>query len=195
MPKANTTSTNPVSPTDAELVALALSDDRAALEQLVKRHLTSVYQIAKFYVNNTQDAEDVAQEVFVKIWKNLERFQPQKKFTSWISEITKNTALDLLKKKRSLAFSNFEDETGVNLLTERLADDSPGPEELAHASGMAEKVRAAVARLSELYRRVVEMRDFDGLTFQEIADRTDESVNTIKSRYRRATLKLKKLLQ
>ncbi|MCL5435466.1 MAG: sigma-70 family RNA polymerase sigma factor [Patescibacteria group bacterium] len=194
MPKANTASTNLISPTDAELVAQALADDRAALEQLVKRYLTSVYQIAKFYVYNAQDAEDVTQEVFVKVWKNLERFQPQKKFSSWISEITKNTALDLLKKKRELAFSNFEDEAGVNLLTERLADSAPGPEEQAHKSGMAEKLRAAVNRLSGLYRRVVEMRDFEGLTFQEIADRTDESINTIKSRYRRATFQLKKLL-
>lgn len=195
MPKANTASENSNSPTDAELVALALADDRAALEQLVKRHLTSVYQIAKFYVHNVQDTEDVTQEVFVKVWKNLEKFQLQRKFSAWISEITKNTALDLLKKKRHLSFSNFEDETGVNLLTERLADSTPGPEEQAHNAGMAEKLRGAVSQLSTLYRRVVEMRDFDGLTFQEIADRTEEPINTVKSRYRRATLKLKKLLQ
>ena len=195
MPKSNKPNLNQALPTDADLVAKALNDDRQALEALVKRHLASVYRIAKFYVINSQDAEDVAQETFVKIWKNLERFQPQKKFTSWISEITKNTALDLLKKKRSLVFSNFEDETGFNILTERLADDSPGPEELAHSSGMAEQVRTAVRQLSELYRKVVEMRDFEGLTFREIADKTQESINTIKSRYRRATLKLKRLLQ
>lgn len=179
---------------DRELVALAIADDRTALETLVKRHLKLVYSVAKSYIYDSDDAQDVVQETFIKVWKNLKKFQPEKNFSGWLVEITKNTALDFLKKRRPVPFSEFEDESGINRLYNTITDPSPNPYENASAAGLMETFQSALARLSLPHHDIVVMHDQKDLTFREISDSNKESINTVKSRYRRAIATLKKSL-
>jgi len=173
---------------------MSAKGDIKALETLVKRHLQLVYSVAKRYVSDSDDAEDITQEVFVKIWKNLENYQPEKSFTNWIYEITKNASLNWLQKKRAMPFSAFEDEYGENRLYRTLADPAPTPYELASEAGAIEARAAAILRLSPGNRQVITERDDMDMTFREIAENSRQPLNTVKSRYRRAIAKLKKIL-
>ncbi|MDD5110662.1 MAG: sigma-70 family RNA polymerase sigma factor [Patescibacteria group bacterium] len=179
---------------DQQLVSRALQGDAASLGQLIRRHLGLVYSIAKHYVVYTDDAEDVTQEVFIKVWKNLKKFQPEKSFRNWLYEITKNTALDWLKRKRAAPFSSFENEYGENPFIETVRDPAASPQERAEQTILAEMLRTTVAKLSPVYKEVVTLHDAQGLTFQEIAGATNQPANTVKSRYRRALAQLRKFL-
>jgi len=182
------------SASDQTLVAMSAKGDREALEALVKRHLKLIYSVAKRYVSDSDDAEDITQEVFVKIWKNLANYQPEKSFTNWIYEIAKNASLNWLQKKRTVPFSAFEDEYGENRLLYALADPAPNPYELASEASAIETRTAAILRLSPGNRQVITERDDMDMTFREIAENSRQPLNTVKSRYRRAIAKLKSIL-
>jgi RNA polymerase sigma-70 factor (ECF subfamily) len=179
--------------TDQELITRALKKDQAALNMLIKRHLKLVYNIALKYTADFDDAQDITQEVFVKVWQHLDQYRMEKSFINWLFEITKNTSLNWLKKRRSVPFSAFENAAGENYLYKTLADPAPTPYEQASRSGVMSALRSTVARLSPIYRQVVVLHDQKELTFQEIANGQKQSMNTVKSRYRRAVMQLKKI--
>ncbi|TSA45261.1 sigma-70 family RNA polymerase sigma factor [bacterium] len=179
---------------DEGLIRGALKGSKLSLEMLVKRHMNLVYNISRRYVQNSDDAEDITQETFVKVWKNLKSFQLDRNFPAWISKTARNTALDWLKKRRAIPFSSFENEYGENPLYETLADHSPTPYEFASRTGLVETLRQAIARLTPKYRDVVTLHDQKEMTFQEIADSTRKPLNTVKSQYRRAVAKLRKIM-
>jgi len=151
-----------------------------------------------------QDAEDVTQEVFVKVWRNLKKFDQQKSFKTWIFSIAKNASLDYLKKKKAIPFSEFsarggsafggENVAGENMLAETLADPAPLPQELLERAGIAQVLNKTMEKLSPKYRMVLFLRYNDHFTFREIAETLGESINTVKSRNRRALIKIRKLL-
>src|SRR3989338_1059328 len=143
--------------TDEQLVSEYLADNKDSLEILVKRYLKPVYRFAYKYADDVSGAEDIAQEVFIKAWRNLKRFDQSKNFKTWLFTITKNTALDFLKKKEK-----------------------------------REILAIALKKLSPEFQTVVASRHENNLTFQQIADRLGESMNTVKSRYRRAVIAFKK---
>jgi RNA polymerase sigma-70 factor (ECF subfamily) len=179
---------------DQQLIADYLAGDEKSLEVLFGRYLKPIYGFTYRYVGSGQDAEDVTQETFVKVWRNLKKFDQQKSFKTWIFSIAKNTALDFLKKKKAIPFSEFENEEGENMITETLADPSSLPHELLEKAGMAQVLTSAMEKLSPKYRMVLFLRYNDHFTFREIAEIFDESLNTIKSRHRRALVMLKNLL-
>jgi RNA polymerase sigma-70 factor, ECF subfamily len=179
---------------DEQLIADYLTGSEESLEILVHRYLKPIYSFIYRYVGNEQEAEDVAQETFVKVWRNLKKFDQQKSFKTWIFHIAKNTAFDYLKKKKAIPFSEFENEDGENLITETLADPSPLPSELLERAGMAQILNSAMERLSPKYRMVLFLRYNDHFTFREIAESLKEPLDTVKSRHRRALTMLKKLL-
>ena len=203
---------------DEQLIAEYLSGDEKSLEILFGRHLKPIYSFTYRYVGGGQDAEDVTQEVFVKVWKNLHKFDPHRQnkspapyrtskassgsgFKTWIFSIAKNTAIDFLKKSRSasggkkaIPFSKFENEEGENMITETLADPSPLPQELLERAGIAQMLNSAMEKLSPQYRMVLFLRYNDHFNFREIAESLEEPLHTITSRHRRALIQLKKIL-
>lgn len=179
---------------DQQLVADYIAGDEKSLEILIKRYLKPIYSFICRYVGNSQDAEDITQEVFMKVWRNLKKFDQQKSFKTWIFSIAKNSSIDWLKKKKTIPFSNFENEAGENLLTKRLVDPAPLPYELLERAGISEIVNKAMNQLTPQYRMVLFLRYNDHFTFREIAEVLGEPLNTVKSRHRRAIILLKKLL-
>lgn len=180
--------------TDKQLIINYLAGDEKSLEVLIKRYLKPIYSFVYRYVGSEQEAEDITQEVFVKVWRNLKKFDQNKKFKTWIFSIAKNTSIDCLKKKKTISFSNFENEEGENVLIETLADPAPLPNEIFERASIAEMLNSVMQQLSPKYRMVLFLRYNDHFNFREIAEALDEPINTIKSRHRRALILLKKLL-
>ena len=196
---------------DTEFVADYLAGDEESFRVLVRAYLKPIYSFVYRYVGSMQDAEDVTQEVFVKVWKNLDNFDKQRSFKTWIFTIAKNTSIDFLKKSRSASggrkivpFSQFSTRDrfafgGENVgekifFEETLTDPAPLPDELMERASVAQILSSAMEKLSPQYRMVLFLRYNDHFTFREIAQSLEEPLHTVKSRHRRALIILKKLL-
>jgi len=180
---------------DQQLITDYLKGDEESFEILVRRYLKPIYGFVYRYTGNPHDAEDITQTVFVKVWRNLRKFKRRKNFKTWIFRIARNASIDWLKKKRHIAFSAFETEDGGNVLTETLVDPSPLPDELAERENISEMLSGAMEKLSFNYCLVLILHYQHSYTFREIAEILKESIDTVKTRHRRAIAALRKLLQ
>lgn len=172
---------------DQQLVFKYLKGDEKALEILIKRYLKPIYSFTHRYVGNFQDAEDITQEVFIKVWRNLKKFDRKKSFKTWIFSIAKNACVDRLRKVSSGAKSAAP-------LYENIIDPSLLPNETFAQKSAAGAVNRAVNKLTPKYRLVLSSYYNDNFTFREISQALGEPLNTVKSRHRRALIYLKKLL-
>lgn len=169
-------------PTDEQLVFNYLKGDEKSLETLIKRYLKPIYSFAFRFIGNRQEAEDITQEIFVKVWQNLKKFDKKKSFKNWIFTIAKNTCLDWQKKKKTLPL--FETiKNSISFSIENLEKKE-----------VIFNFQKAVENLSPKYRQILLLRYNDDLTFRQIAEILKESINTLKSRHRRAINLLKKFL-
>ena len=180
---------------DDQLIADYLEGDERALAVLVDRHLPAVYNFALSLTQDTQVANDIAQESFIKAWKKIRRFIPTKNFQTWVFSITRNSAIDWLRRKKETAFSAFEDELGNNPLVAGLADDNPLPHELLEKAEDAAYVQGLLENLDPLYRDVLNLRYEKDLTFAEIGKALKRPLHTVKSQHRRALATLQRALE
>lgn len=118
-----------VEASDEKLIEQYLKGDEKSLEILINRHLKPVYIFVYRLVGSQSEAEDVTQVVFVKIWKNIKKFDTKKSFKTWMYRITHNTAIDYLRKKKAVPFSAFENEEGENPVLDSLVDLAPLPDQ------------------------------------------------------------------
>src|SRR3989344_4758938 len=132
-------------PSDAKLILGYFSGDEKALEILFGRYFKQVYRFAHSYSKNSEDAEDITQKTFLKAWRNLKKFDQSKNFKTWIFSIAKNSAIDFLKKKRVLVFSDFEN-GGENSLIQTLRDSAPTPAEFLESKENTRSLTVAVGR-------------------------------------------------
>jgi len=179
---------------DQNLVRKYLKGDKNSLEILIKKYLSPIFNFVLRLVENKQDAEDITQEVFVKVWKNIKKFNQKKSFKTWLFTIAKNTAFDSLRKKKVAYFSDLENEEGKNWVVDSLADPSPLPPEILERKELARDLERALKKLPPKMRVVLLLYYNDHLTLREIAEVLDEPLNTVKSRCRRALMMLRKLL-
>ncbi len=179
---------------DVDIIKAYLDGDADSLRFLVSLYLKKIYNFVFQYVLNAADAEDITQDVFIKVCRNLEKFDLKKNFKTWIFSIAKNTAIDFMKKKKSIPFSTFENERDENLFEEGLADREPFPDELLRRKDIEKQVNKAVEGLPAPYRVVLFLYYYDGFNLREIAEILGESEDTVKSRHRRALIMLKKSL-
>ena len=181
--------------TDEQLAKQSAKGDRQALELLIQRSMKPVYYFVYRYVGTGPDAEDITQEIFVKVWKNLKKFNPKKNFKTWMLTIAKNTARDYFKKRKAIVFSEFENEEGENRFIDTLTDHSPLPSEILERKDIGRMLETALSALSPSYRTVLLLYYTENLNFREIAEMLNESINTAKSRHRRGLIQLKAILE
>jgi RNA polymerase sigma-70 factor (ECF subfamily) len=180
--------------TDAELIKATIDGDTSAFSILVGRYSRDVYGFVFFMAKNVSDAEDITQETFVKVWKNLKKFKLDQRFKSWLLAIARNTTIDYIRKRRHAVFSDFDDEEGSNAIVETLADEERLADEIASIAESAEQTAEAVSKLPDIYRSVLALRYEGGLSFEEISKILKKPVNTVKSQHRRALIALRKII-
>lgn len=173
---------------DSNLIKNYLKGDEKSLEVLVAKYLKPIYSFSYKNVGNMDQAEDITQEVFVKVWKNLKKFDQKKEFKPWIFQIAKNTSIDYLRKKKIIPFSRFENEAGQNVFLDNLKEKSP---DLLSIISNKETMAKILSELDEKEQKIINLRHKDGMSFNQIAEFFKEPVNTIKSKYRRTMISIK----
>lgn len=180
---------------DKQLVWDYLNGDETALNFIIKRHLKLVYNFAYRLTGNAQVSEDISQETFIKIWKNIKKYDPNQEFKTWLLAIAKNTAIDWIRKRKDFVFSSFETEEGKNMLTDFLADYAPRPDKIAIQAEDKEFIGWLLDQLSQEDREIISLHYNDNLTFEKIGRILDRPLNTVKSRHHRTLFFLKNLIQ
>jgi RNA polymerase sigma-70 factor, ECF subfamily len=176
---------------DEKLVQEYLAGDDSAFEDLLVRYLKPIYNFVYRITNDRGSAEDISQDTFIKVWKNLDSFDQAKKLKTWLFTIAKNTAFDYLKKKKEIPFSKFMDEEGENWL-ESIADENILPDVILKRSDLTEELAKILEKIPVFYRTILVLHYKEDFSLHEIAEILDEPYNTIKSRHQRALLRLKK---
>jgi RNA polymerase sigma-70 factor, ECF subfamily len=178
---------------DNEIVSDYLAGNDAAFSELVKKYLKSVYNFLYQLTSDHSSLDDLTQETFVKAWKNIKKFDPERSFKTWIFTIAKNTAYDYFKKKKTIPLSNFIDVEGNNKL-ENISEDEILPLEILEKADAAKEIEAGLAKISSQYRLILTMCYKDDLALQEIAEVLNLPYNTVKSQHQRALAAIKKQL-
>lgn len=183
---------------EAELIKAAANGDQSAFSELVTEYERLVYNTVKSKVLSAEDAMDISQEVFIKIWKALPNWRGECKFATWVYKVCINASLDFLRRapEETESLSGRPDDDGDERPLD-IADDSvqASPERRLEQSETTMAVRRAIARLPEDQREIVILRDIDGYSYDEIADMLSLGIGTVKSRINRARTKLKSLLE
>src|SRR5215217_7398077 len=130
---------------DADLIARAAGGDSSAFQELVERHRSMVYRVAYQFAGNHHDAEDIAQEVFIKVYRSLDRFRQDSQLSSWMYRIVMNACIDHRRRHAGAGTAPFGDEAEHKMLN--TAEDTPGPEARAYAGELGHVLEAEVGRL------------------------------------------------
>lgn len=177
---------------DEQLITDYFSGDDDAFAAIVNRYLKPVYNFIYRLVGNAQDAEDITQETFVKVWTKLKKYRRGESFKAWLFAVARNSAMDFLRKKKSPVLSDFEDNNGRNVIAETLADTEPLPDEIAALAEDKDSLNKLLAGLSALQREVIVLHYGESLTFNEIGNILGKPLQTVKSWHWRALQALKK---
>lgn len=178
---------------DAALVARVQQGDSDLFEELVRRHSRRVFGALAGLVGNIEDARDATQEVFLKAFENIGRFQGRSKFSTWLTSIAINTGTELLRQRKpSESLAEMEDDEGFRPRQVQKWEDNP--EQMCSASQVNDLVREAVLRLPEKYRVAVLLRDINQLSTEEAAAALELSIPALKARVLRGRLMLRESL-
>ena len=168
----------------------AIEGDKAAFGKLIEAFQGPVYNLAYRMLNNSGEAEEAAQEAFVRAWTRLHTYDPKRKFSTWLLSITSNYCIDQIRKRRALLLSIDEPLPPHPALT---SDKAKGPEAQMASSEQQDLVQGLLQELPEEYRTAVILRYWQEMSYEEIAETTNSSVSAIKSRLFRARKQLAKI--
>ncbi len=182
---------------DAEnvrLMQLTSAGDMVAFERLVERHQALVAGTVGRMLGDNSDVEDLAQQVFVRVWKSASRYQPRAKFTTWLLKITRNLVFNELRRRRrhSAIPLQSDPESAEMQLKDELAT---GPDEILLEHELQRAIESAIFELPESQRMAVVLRRYQELSYEEIADVLEQSVPAVKSLLFRARTQLRERLK
>lgn len=162
--------------------------DEQAYAVLMDRYKRPVYHMVLKMVRNVDDAEDLTIEAFAKAFKNLHRFKKDYTFSTWLFRIATNNAIDFIRKKRLETMSldtSFHDDNGEAVQID-VEDNNLNPQEVAIKSQKIELIQLFVTKLPSKYQRLVRLRYFEELSYEEIATELDAPLGTVKAQLHRA---------
>ena len=180
---------------DRVLLNRYLSGDRGAISQLIERHTPRVRDYIRMMVKDRDVADDIMQETFIKVVRVIDdgRYADNGKFLSWVLRIAHNQVIDHFRATKNSKAVN-ESDAGYNMLgTLRFAENTV--EDRMISQQIEEDVRRMIDLLPDEQREVVMMRYYSGMSFQEIADQTDVSINTALGRMRYALINLRRMIK
>src|SRR5215217_1754407 len=189
---------------DRQLIARLQAGDEAAVHELAERYGPRIFQLSMRHMKNREDAEEVTQDVLMKVTRKIDAFRGDAALSSWIYRITFNTAMSKLRnsraaraaeqeRERSLAADRHNDER--SRAARQPADWSRMPDEELLKLQLRQAVTAAIAELPEIYRAPVVLRDIQGLSTEEASTRLHLKDQTLKSRLHRGRLMLREKLE
>lgn len=179
---------------EKKLIQQAAAGDTAAFEALVLRYQTQVYSLAYRMVGKEADAQDLAQEAFVRAWRALDSFQFSSQFSTWLYRLTSNICIDFLrsqKKRKHISLTVLQDDEQQQW---DMPDRRPLPEELMIMTQEQEALAKAIATLDPEYRQVLILRIVNDCSYQQISEIMGIREGTVKSRLSRAREQLRKKL-
>ncbi len=174
---------------EKELIEKAKSGERNAFGRLVLEYQNKIYNLAFSILKNKEDALDLAQEVFVKAYRNLKNFEGRSSFYTWLYKIGLNMCLNYHKREKFRTFLSFLE------LAEPKADFSPLPSEVLERKELNKVTEAAILALSPKQRLVFTLHFYEQMGYEEIANLLGKSVGTLKATYFKAVQKLQKSLK
>ena len=183
---------DPVISVDSELISRAAGGDPSAFQALVERHRSMVYRVAYQFAGNHHDAEDIAQEVFIKVYRSLDRFRQDAQLSSWMYRIVMNACVDHRRRHSPAGAAPFGEEAEQKMLN--IPEEAPGPEETAYGGELGEVLEAEINRLPRGQRIVFVMRHHQGLKLCEIAEALGLAEGTVKRQLHAAVHRLRQAL-
>lgn len=180
---------------DKEVVQKAQAGDKAEFGKLVNRYYEMVYAVVFGVVHHREAARDVAQEVFMKTWRDIGKFAGQSKFKTWLYRISINAAIDWTRAKRpaeSLDATDASDDEDRPALI--ITDKKPGPRDLTAQTELRSILDKAIEKLSPEHRAVIVLREWQELSYEEIAETLGVQTGTVMSRLFYARKKLAEIL-
>ena len=183
---------SPANHEDAELVRKSLTGDQRACRDLVRRYQRPVFSVLMRVVRRAEDAEDLAQETFVRMFRALDRYDPERPFTAWLFTIATRLAIDHLRRRRVQTVSLTVAEPGSTEEHELdVMDQGPRPDEVTSNAEEERITQDLIDSLPEHYRIVVLLRHQQDLSYEEIAEALNLPLGTVKARIHRARALLK----
>jgi RNA polymerase sigma-70 factor, ECF subfamily len=185
--------------TDPELVTFARGGSEGAYRELLERYQRPVFSLVYRMVRDREQAEDLAQETFVKVFNNIERYDPRYKFSSWIFKIASNLSIDAMRKKELSTVSidgsrNASTSEEVEATRITVASRDENPEELLEARQLGEEIERAIGMLRADYRTAILLRHVEGRPYEEIAEIMEIPLGTVKTYIHRARAELRETL-
>ncbi len=179
---------------DQELIQQYLSGNNIAIEKLINRHRTKVFTYIVLVVKNQQLAEDIFQDTFIKVIRSLVdgKYKDNGRFVSWVIRIAHNLIIDHFRKEKQINTLSNDDYEADIFNSKKFSDQNI--EDLMIKDQITNDVRQLIDELPEEQKQVILLRHYGGLSFKEIADQTEVSINTALGRMRYALINLRKLL-
>jgi RNA polymerase sigma factor (sigma-70 family) len=185
-----------VKESDIELITRARSGDEMAFRALLNRYQRGVYGICLRMIRNRDEAADLAQESFVKVFSMLDRYNPSYAFSSWLFKITTNLCIDFMRKRRIETFAMDEPiESEKGDIQRQYETPEPDPEQELLRKETMERLNEAIEKLPPHYRIMLILRHQENLSYEEIAASLDIPLGTVKARIHRAREMLKASLE
>ncbi|MDP6038361.1 MAG: sigma-70 family RNA polymerase sigma factor [Candidatus Latescibacteria bacterium] len=180
---------------DLQIVAKVLDGNTGAFSNLVRRHHERVFNTAFGLVGDLDEADDLAQEAFIKVFRSLKRFRGQSLFSTWLYRIAVNCCLDFLKSKHRRSTASLDEHQGIQDFPQIWRENSEDADVSVQRRELQEILELALDKLPEEYRVTFVLREIEGMAYEEIAELLKCSVGTVKSRLFRGRAKLRESLQ
>lgn len=178
---------------DVRLMRLVAAGDTSAFEKVIERHQALVAGTAARMLGSNSDVEDIAQQVFIRVWKSARRYVPRAKFTTWLLKITRNLVFNELRRARRRAQVPLQSDPAAEEIL--LKDETnPAPDASLLENELRQAIEEAIMQLPESQRMALVLRRYEQLSYEEIAEVLDLSVPAVKSVLFRARTELRSRL-
>jgi RNA polymerase sigma-70 factor (ECF subfamily) len=181
---------------DKELIKLFVAGDKDAFEILINRHKDRVYTYILFNIKNRELADDIFQDTFIKVINSLKKgnYNEQGNFVSWVIRISHNLIIDYFRKENKIPTYSHESKPETNLFNSKVFSDGTIEDQIVKEQ-IEEDIRQLIEELPDDQKEVILLRHYGNLSYKEIADQTNVSINTALGRMRYALLNLRKLVK
>ena len=176
---------------ERELIARLQKRDETAFEELLRQYEKKVYTLCFRMCGNSEDAEEAAQDAFLALWRGIDRFRQESSLSTWIYRLASNACIDLLRRRKKQGSSLSLDDEELFL---DAGDPAPRPQDAVEHREAQKLLQEGLSALPEEYRKVLILREIEGLSYTEIAESASLELGTVKSRISRGRVLLRNFL-